>query len=162
MATADVCRVLSSVAMQFENSFSAQAPIDVVFAAVSDIERLVPCVPGAKVLERRGEDVYELKAQLGPMWKRYVGTITVIRRDADAHRVEMTNRARDAKGNHVGDATIEIGLAELGSYTNVSIYSRVTIVDGTIAENTIADASAKQMAEFAANLEAMVGGAPQT
>jgi len=150
--------------MQFENSFSAQAPIDVVFAAVSDIERLVPCVPGAKVLERRGEDVYEvaLKAQLGPMWKRYVGTITVIRRDADAHRVEMTNRARDAKGNHVGDATIEIGLAELGSYTNVSIYSRVTIVDVMIAENTIAEASAKQMAEFAANLEAMVGGAPQT
>jgi hypothetical protein len=70
----------------------------------------------------------------------------------------MTNRACDARGKHVGDARIEIGLAELGSHTNVSIYSRVTVVDGLIAERTIREASAKQMAEFSANLRAMVGG----
>jgi carbon monoxide dehydrogenase subunit G len=149
--------------MQFDNSFSVRAPIDAVFAALADVERVVTCVPGAKVLERRGEDVYEvaLKAQLGPVWRRYAGTITILRRDADAHRLVMTNRARDAKGKHVGDATIEIGFAELGSYTNVSIYSRVTIVEGMLAEKTIKEASAKQMAEFAANLQAMVAVAPQ-
>jgi carbon monoxide dehydrogenase subunit G len=144
--------------VQFDNSFSVQAPIDDVFAAVADIERVVPCVPGAEVLERRGGDVYEvaLKAQLGPLWKRYLGTITVVRREADAHRVVMTNRARDAKGKLVGDATIEIGLAQLGSHTNVSIYSRVTIVDGMLAEKTITQTSAKQMAAFTTNLQAMV------
>jgi carbon monoxide dehydrogenase subunit G len=148
--------------MQFDNFFSVQAPIDEVFAAVADVERVVPCVPGAKVLERRGDDVYEvaLKAELGPVWKRYVGTITVAERAADKHRVVLTNRARDAKGNHVGDATIEIGLAELGSYTNVSIYSHVTIVDGMLAEKTITEASAKQMAEFTTNLRTMVAGTP--
>lgn len=148
--------------MQFDNFFSVQAPIDEVFAAVADVERVVPCVPGAKVLERRGDDVYEvaLKAELGPVWKRYVGTITVVERAADKHRVVLTNRARDAKGNHVGDATIEIGLAELGSYTNVSIYSHVTIVDGMLAEKTITEASAKQMAEFTTNLRTMVAGTP--
>jgi uncharacterized protein len=148
--------------MQFDNFFSVQAPIDEVFAAVADVERVVPCVPGATVLERRGDDVYEvaLKAELGPVWKRYVGTITVVERAPDKRRVVLTNRARDAKGNHVGDATIEIGLAELGSYTNVSIYSHVTIVDGTLAEKAITEASAKQMAEFTANLRTMVAGTP--
>ena len=148
--------------MQFDNFFSVQAPIDEVFAAVADVERVVPCVPGATVLERRGDDVYEvaLKAELGPVWKRYVGTITVVERAPDKRRVVLTNRARDAKGNHIGDATIEIGLAELGSYTNVSIYSQVTTVDGMLAEKAITEASAKQMAEFTANLRTMVAGTP--
>jgi carbon monoxide dehydrogenase subunit G len=146
--------------VQFDNSFSVQAPIADVFAAVADIERVVPCVPGAKLIERRGENVYEvaLKAQLGPLWRNFSGTITVLERDEAGHRMVMTNRARDAKGRSVGDARIEIGLAELGSHTNVSIYSRVTLADGSLAEKTIQEASSKQMAEFAANLRAMVDG----
>jgi len=144
--------------MQFDNSFSVQAAPDDVFAAIADVERVVPCVPGAKVLSRRGDDVYEvaLKAQLGPLWRTYTGTITILERDAAARRVVMTNRACDAKGKHVGTARIEIGLAELGSHTNVSIYSRVTMADGMLGETTISKESAKQMAEFAANLRALV------
>jgi carbon monoxide dehydrogenase subunit G len=147
--------------MQFDNSFSVQAPLDEVFAAVCDIERVVPCVPGAKVVERCSEDVYDvaLRAQVGPLFRRYKGRITILARDPVAHRVVMTNRARDARGKHVGEARIEIGLTELGSYTNVSIYSRVTMADGMLAEKTVRDGSAKQMAEFAANLRALVGPA---
>lgn len=144
--------------MQFDNSFSVRAPIDEVFAAVSDVERVVPCVPGASVLERRGEDVYDvaLRAQVGPLRRRYFGRITVLERDPAAHRVVMTNRARDARGRSAGEARIEIGLVELGSHTNVSIYSRVKMPDGGFAEKTIIDASAKQLAQFAANLRALV------
>jgi carbon monoxide dehydrogenase subunit G len=144
--------------MQFDNSFSVQAAIADVFAAIADMERVVPCVPGATVLERRNGDVYEvaLKAQLGVLRRKYFGTLTVLERDDAAHRVVMRNRARDAHGKSVGEARIEIGLAQLGSHTNVSIYSRVTMPDGVLAEKTIAEASAKQMKEFAENLRAMV------
>jgi carbon monoxide dehydrogenase subunit G len=146
--------------MQFDSSFSVRAPIADVFAALGDVERVVPCVPGAKVLERRGEDVFEvaLKAQLGVVWRNYLGTLTVLERDEDAHRVVMRNRARDAKGRPVGEARIEIGLAELGAYTNVSIYSRVTIVDGMLAQKTIAEGTAKEMQEFSESLRAMLDG----
>ena len=145
--------------MQFDNSFSVQAPIADVFATVSDMERVVGCVPGAKVLERRG-DVYEvaLKAQLGVLWRNYFGTLTVLERDERAHRVVLRNRARNARGKSVGEARIEIGLSELGSHTNVSIYSRVSMPDGVLAEKTIAEASAKQMKQFADNLRAIVAG----
>ncbi len=146
--------------MQFDNSFSVPAQIADVFAAVADVERVVPCVPNATVLARRG-DVYEvaLKAQRGPLWRNYFGTLTVLERDRATHRVVIRNRARDARGKAVGEARIEIGLVELGSHTNVSIYSRVTMADGMLAEKTIREASEKQMSEFATNLEAMVGGA---
>ena len=144
--------------MQFDNSFSVQAPIADVFAAVADVERVVPCVPGAKVLERRSADVYEvaLKAQLGPAWRNYFGTITVLERGAEPHRIVLRNRARDARGKAVGEARIEIGLVELGSYTNVSIYSRVTLLDGVLAEKTITQAAARQMSDFAHNLRELV------
>jgi len=146
--------------MQFDSSFSVLAPIGDVFAVVADVGRLVPCVPGATVLERRGDDAYEvaLKAQLGVLRRSFHGTLTVLERDEAAHRVVMRNRARDAQGKPVGEARIEIGLAELGAYTNVSIYSRVSVVDRMLAEKTIHEASAKQMREFAAALQALVAG----
>ena len=146
--------------MQFDNSFSVQAQIGDVFAVVRDVERVVPCVPGATVLERRGDDAYEvaLRAQLGALWRNFYGTLTVLERDAATHRVVLRNRARDAKGRPVGEARIEIGLVQLGSYTNVSIYSRVTMVDRMLAEKTIHDASTKQMKEFAEALQTLVAG----
>jgi len=146
--------------VQFDNSFSVQAPLDEVFAAVSDVERVVSCVPGAAVTERRSENVFDvaLRAQVGPIFRRFTGRVTVHERDRAARRVVMTNRASDARGRYVGEARIEIGLAELGSHTNVSIYSRVTVADGMLAEKTITRGSAKQMAGFAANLRALVTG----
>jgi carbon monoxide dehydrogenase subunit G len=144
--------------VQFDNSFCVQAPIADVFAAVGDMDRVVPCVPGAKVLDSRDGDVYEvaLKAQLGVLWRNFFGTLTVLERDAATHKVVMRNRARDARGKSVGEARIEIGLVELGAHTNVSIYSRVTMADGVLGEKTISEASAKQMKEFAGNLRAML------
>ena len=144
--------------MQFDNSFSVQAPLDVVYAAIADVERVVPCVPGARVVGHRGDDVWDvaLKAQFGPLWRRYTGRLTVLERSESAHRVVMNNRACDPRGKHVGDARIEIGLVELGAHTNVSVYSRVTVLEGMLAEKTIREASQKQMAEFSANLREMV------
>lgn len=148
--------------MQFDNSFSVQAPISHVYAAMADVERVVACVPGAKVLERCNEDVYEvaLKARLGLVWRNFFGRLSVLERDPDAHRVVMHNRARDARGKAIGEARIEIGLAELGSYTNVSIYSRVTMADSVLAEKSILEASSKQMKDFAASLREMITPAP--
>jgi carbon monoxide dehydrogenase subunit G len=144
--------------MQFDNSFSVRAPIADVYEAVADVARVVSCVPGARVVERRDADVYEvaLRAQQGVVWRTYLGTLTVLERDRAGHRVVLRNRARDAKGRPVGEARIEIGLAELGAHTNVSIYSRVTLVDRIFAEKTITQASAKHMREFTQNLRALV------
>lgn len=153
-------RWVGSAPVQFDNSFSVRAPIADVFAAIADMGRVVPCVPGATVVSSRGDDVYEvaLKAQVGPLWRNFAGTITVHVRDEATHRVELTNQARDAKGRGVGRARIEISLSELGAHTNVSIYSRVSIVDGMLAEKTIRTGATKQMADFAANLRAMIAG----
>ena len=35
--------------MKLEQSFEVQAPIDVVWEALIDLERVAPCLPGAKI-----------------------------------------------------------------------------------------------------------------
>ena len=63
--------------MKFENAFAVAAPIDEVYAALLDVERVAPCVPGAQVLERTGEDAYNvgIKVKVGPMSMTYRGSV---------------------------------------------------------------------------------------
>ena len=49
--------------MKFENDFDVEAPIDEVWAAILDVERVAPCVPGAQVLEQTSENAPQRIAQ---------------------------------------------------------------------------------------------------
>ena len=49
--------------MKFENTFDVEAPIDEVYAAMLDVERVAPCVPGAQVLEQTSDDTYKVADQ---------------------------------------------------------------------------------------------------
>ena len=46
--------------MNFENTFEVDAPIDQVYEALMDVERVAPCVPGAQVLDRKSDDAFEV------------------------------------------------------------------------------------------------------
>ena len=46
--------------MRFENHFDVSAPVDAVWDAVLDVERVAPTVPGARVLEQVGDDAYKV------------------------------------------------------------------------------------------------------
>jgi len=61
--------------MEFENRFSVRAPIADVWDVLLDVERVAPCLPGAKVLERIGEDEYvvAMRVKVGPISMEYKG-----------------------------------------------------------------------------------------
>ena len=68
--------------MEFENSFAVKAPIAEVWEVLLDVERAAPCMPGAKVLERSGEDEYVvgMRVKVGPIAMEYKGTSRSSRR----------------------------------------------------------------------------------
>jgi hypothetical protein len=47
------------MAVELDHSFSTAKPIDESFAAITDLERVVPAVEGGSVLERTGPDAVE-------------------------------------------------------------------------------------------------------
>src|SRR5258705_3962090 len=148
--------------MEFDNTFSVTAPIDDVWAAILDVARVAPRVPGARVLEQTGDNAYKvaIKVRLGPLSMTYTGNVTVIEQDDDAHRAVMRANATEARGQGVAEATVELRLTADGEQTRGAIHSDVAISGKAAAmgQGVIGDVSARIIDTFAENLAAMLAG----
>jgi carbon monoxide dehydrogenase subunit G len=54
--------------MKLEQSFEVAAPLERVWAALIDVERVAPCLPGASVTGRNDDGSYngDFKVKIGP------------------------------------------------------------------------------------------------
>ena len=113
------------MAVELDHRFTTDKPIDESFTAITDLERVVPAVEGGSVLERTGPD--SVKAQIllkmGAMSMKMVGTIDVVEQDAEAHRVVMRVKAREAGGTGHANADVTFQLEDGGGtiHTNAQI-----------------------------------------
>src|SRR5262245_38532788 len=103
-------------AMQFDNSFNVGKPLDQVWKAMLDLERVVPCVPDARVVEKESETkvTAEVKIKLGSMSMVYTGPAEIVEQDDAAHRAVLAARAKEAGGQGNADARVELQLSEAG------------------------------------------------
>ena len=142
--------------MEFDNSFSVQKPIDEVWRTMLDLERIVPCVPDARVLEKTGEASVraEIKIRLGSMSMNYSGPAEIVERDDEAHRAVLKARAREAGGQGNADARVAIELTDDGGGTTVSIQSDVNVTGkaAQMGEGVIAAVTEGMIQTFAGNL----------
>src|SRR3954454_14692426 len=108
--------------MRFENSFDVDAPIERVWDALLDVERVAPTVPGAQVLERTGDDAYKvgIKVKVGPMTMTYRGEVEIVERDEAAHRAVMKARAKEARGQGTADADVTMVLSRDNGHTSAT------------------------------------------
>src|SRR5918996_4069534 len=107
------------MAVQLEHPFSTSKPLDESFAAITDLERVVPCVEGGNVLERTGDDSVkaEIVVRMGAMSLKFVGTVEVTEKDAADHRAVMTVKSREAGGQGHANATAVFTIADDGGGT---------------------------------------------
>ncbi len=142
--------------MEFNHAFSVEKPIDQVWDTMLDLERVVPCVPGARVIEKTGERGVkaEVKIRLGSMSMNYVGPAEIVEQDDAAHRAVLNGRARETGGQGNADSRVEIQLAEAGDGTEVSIHSEVNVVGkaAQMGEGVIVGVTEGMIGEFAENL----------
>jgi uncharacterized protein len=146
--------------MEFDNTFTVAAPIDEVWGAVLDVERVAPCVPGAQVLEQTGDNAYKvaIKVKLGPVSMIYNGDVEVVEQDPDARRAVMSARARESRGQGTADARVEMRLSHDNGTTHGAIHTDVAISGRAAAmgQGIIADVSARLIDTFAVNLAQML------
>ena len=147
--------------MKFENTFEVAAPIDQVYDALMDVERVAPCVPGAQVLDRKSDDAYEvaIKVKVGPMSMLYKGTVEIVDREPEAHRAQMRARARESRGQGNADAQVEMKLTSDNGTTRGTIDTDVKLSGKAAAMGggVIKEVSGKLVDQFAKNLAAMLG-----
>src|SRR6478736_2724338 len=148
--------------MKFENTFEVDAPIDEVYATLLDVERVAPCVPGAEVIEKSGDDAYTIaiKVRVGPISMTYRGNVEIVERDDANHHAVMHARARETRGQGTADARVDLSLVQDGPLTKGTMLADVQLAGRAAAmgRGVIQDVSAKIVSTFSSNLEAMLGG----
>src|SRR5215218_25493 len=94
--------------MRLEQAFEVQAPIEQVFEALIDLERVAPCLPGATITDRDDDGTYhgEFKVKLGPTTAAYRGTVKIDKADAATHTSTMRAKGTDKRGQGGANATI--------------------------------------------------------
>jgi carbon monoxide dehydrogenase subunit G len=146
--------------MKFENAFAVQAPAESVWQALMDVERVTPCMPGAEVLERLGDDSYKVgvKVKLGPISMLYRGQVEIVQRDDAARRATMRAKAKEARGQGTADASVHMSLAEQADGTHATIATEMALSGKAAAmgQGVIGDVAQKLVEEFASNLAQML------
>jgi carbon monoxide dehydrogenase subunit G len=146
--------------MRFENNFDVGAPIDEVWDAVLDVERVAPTVPGAQVLDRVGDDAYQvaIKVKVGPMSMTYRGEVEITERDEQSHRAVMKARAKESRGQGTADADVTMSLVGRNGGTSATVITDVQLSGkvATMGQGVLQDVSRRLVETFAANLATML------
>src|SRR5918997_2069270 len=105
--------------MEFQNEFDVEAPIDEVYAAMLDLERVTPAMPGAEVLEKTDDDHYKvaIKVKVGPISMQYRGDVEVVDKNPEEHSAKLKVQAREARGQGTATADVDMRLDERGADT---------------------------------------------
>ena len=88
--------------------------------AVLDLDRIIPCVEGGKVLERQSDEKAkaEIKVKMGAMSMTFRGTVEVTSRDDAAHTAVLAVRSKDTGGSGYANADVTFDLSGEGGAIN--------------------------------------------
>ena len=102
--------------VELDHSFATGKPAAYNWDAILDLERVIPCVEGGRVVEATSPDRVkaEIKVKMGAMSMTFKGTVEVAERDADAHTALLRIRSRDAGGQGYANADVAFALADGG------------------------------------------------
>jgi uncharacterized protein len=141
--------------MELTNTFSVPKPVETVWTALLDVERVAPCLPGASVDKVDGEDIVgSVRVKLGPITMRYKGVMTFTEKDDDAHRAVMTAKAQETRGGGSVNATITAQLTGSGESTEVAVATDLDVTGkpAQFGRGVMADVSKRLVDQFARNL----------
>ena len=145
--------------MQLTNEFDVSVPIDEAWRLLSDLEKVGPCLPGASITGRDGEDYLgQAKIKVGPITANYKGTARFLELDEDEYRAVLSAKGREARGGGDAQALVTATLLDKGDVTHVTVITDLNL-SGKIAQfgrGVITDVSAALLKTFATRLEAMV------
>jgi carbon monoxide dehydrogenase subunit G len=145
--------------MKLEQSFTVQAAVEEVWAALIDVERVAPCLPGAEITEVGEDGTYHglFTIKLGPTTAAYRGTLKMEDIDEAGRRATMNARGTDKRGQGGVTATIVSFMTADGDGTRVEVDTDFTIT-GRLARfgrgGMIEDVSKRLLGDFAACLQA--------
>lgn len=154
--------------MRLDHEFVVPRPVDETWAVLTDVERIAPCMPGAKLTDVDGDDYHgTVKVKVGPVVAQYAGVARFRERDASRHHAVLEANGKQSGGTGRASAVVTADLTGEGAdSTRVTVVTDLTVA-GPLAQfgrGAIAQVSGKLLDQFVARLRETVlaspGGAP--
>lgn len=151
--------------MRIENSFDVTAPPAAAWDFLMDVQRVVPCMPGATLDQVVADNKWKatMQVKVGPIGLTFATDLTREEADEDALRTKLVAKAREVRNRGNASATIESSLTAVDGGTRVDIVTEVALT-GTVAQygrGMIQDISSQLVDSFAQCLETQLAGAPE-
>ncbi|HEY5050263.1 MAG TPA: SRPBCC family protein [Acidothermaceae bacterium] len=151
--------------MKIDNQFSVNVPIDEAWHALTDLERIAPCMPGAQLTGREG-DAYlgTVKVKVGPVISEFAGTASFVEKDEATYHAIIDAKGRDSRGSGNASATITAQLRSDGATRTIVMVETDMKISGKLAQfgsGMIAEVSSKLLGQFAESLEQLLASAPE-
>jgi uncharacterized protein len=150
--------------MRLENSFEVPASVEQAWRLLNDVPSVVPCMPGAELVEVVDENTWKAKlhVKLGPIALQFLADVAREELDETGGRVVLGVKAREAKGRGSAEAKIESSLAAVDGGTRVDIVTELTLA-GAVAQygrGVVGDVASRLTAQFAECIAGKLAASP--
>jgi carbon monoxide dehydrogenase subunit G len=139
------------MATQLQEKFTVSNP-DQAWGVVSDVNKLVACVPGAKVVSADGptKATAEIKVDMGSMAMKFSGPVEIVEQDDGSKRAVIKAKAKEAGGQSNADGTVTIQIG--GDGGTVDATANVSGKAASMGEGTVQAVLQQLIKQFTANL----------
>jgi carbon monoxide dehydrogenase subunit G len=139
--------------VELDHPFTTGKPVDESWEAILDLERLVPCVEGGRVIERTGDDAVraEIKVKMGAMSMTFTGTVEVVERDDAEHRAVMQVKSREAGGQGHANADVTFAVSDGGGTIHTA--AQITGKAASMGEGVVVSVLDALIKDFTGKLE---------
>ena len=139
------------MATQVNQSFSVSNP-DQAWGVVKDINKLVSCVPGAKVVSAEGptKAKAEIQVKMGSMAMEFAGPVEIVEADDSQKRAVIKAQAKEEGGQSNADGQITISLG--GDGGKIDGTANVSGKAASMGEGTVQAVLTQLVQGFAGNL----------
>jgi carbon monoxide dehydrogenase subunit G len=147
--------------VQLVNEFRVDAPLDVAWSVLTDIPKVIDCVPGAELDHRDGDDYHaHVAIKVGPVGMTMTGKASVVSRDDAGREMVVRGNARDRRGNGTTEATVRLlarddrGRAVVTVTTDLELSGRIA----QFGTGVITQVSNRIIGQFVERLNAAITG----
>lgn len=151
--------------MKLEHAFDVPASPEAAWELLTDVPRVVPCMPGATLTETIDANTWKalMSVKLGPISLSFDTDVQQEELDEAGRTARLTASAREKRGRGSAQAAIESRLAPVDGGTHVEITTDLSL-SGPVAQygrGLIQDVSTQLVQSFADCIKAQLVAQPE-
>ena len=141
--------------VELDHSFTTGKPADYNWDAVLDLDRIIPCVEGGKVIERSSPELAkdEIKVKMGAMSMTFKGTVEVASKDEAERTAVLRVKSKDTGGSGYANADVAFALDDGGG--TIHTEAKITGKAASMGEGVVATVLDALIKDFTTKLAAI-------